>query len=95
MIIDDRHRLEFNRDSNYVTIIRISEDVPFACEMGVTGKNGISSENEHREKNWDKNLQKVYEKGATLFLQRQIRNLSFCTSVIITEKRKEKDINND
>ena len=67
MIIDDRHRLEFNRDSNYVTIIRISEDVPFACEMGVTSKNGISSENEHREKNWDKNLQKVYEKGATLF----------------------------
>ena len=27
-----------------------------------------SRENEHREKNWDKNLQKVYEKGATLFL---------------------------
>ena len=27
-----------------------------------------SRENENREKNWDKNLQKVYEKGATLFL---------------------------
>ena len=54
-----------------------------------------SRENEHREKNWDKNLQKVYEKGAALFLQRQIRNLSFCTSIIITEKRKEKDIYND
>ena len=48
MIIDDRHRLEFNRDSNYVTIIRISEDVPFACEMGVTGRNGIRSENGNR-----------------------------------------------
>ena len=27
-----------------------------------------SRENENREKNWDKNIQKAYEKGATLFL---------------------------
>ena len=27
-----------------------------------------SRENEYRKKNWDKNLQKVYEKGAALFL---------------------------
>lgn len=33
-IIVDRHRLEFNRDSHYVTITRASEDVPFACKIG-------------------------------------------------------------
>ena len=27
-----------------------------------------SRENENREKYWDKNIQKAYEKGATLFL---------------------------
>jgi NAD(P)H dehydrogenase (quinone) len=29
-----------------------------------------SRENELREKNWDENLRKAYETGATLFLQR-------------------------
>ena len=28
----DRHRLEFNGDSRYVTITRASEDDPFACK---------------------------------------------------------------
>ena len=33
-IIVDRHRLEFNKDSRYVTITRASESVPFACKIG-------------------------------------------------------------
>ena len=33
-IIVDRHRLEFNGDSRYVTITRASDDVPFACKIG-------------------------------------------------------------
>ena len=33
-IIVDRHRLEFNKDSHYVTITRASENVPFACKIG-------------------------------------------------------------
>ena len=33
-----------------------------------------SRENELREKNWDANLQKAYEKGKTLFLQTQMRS---------------------
>lgn len=32
-IVVDRHRLEFDVDSRYVTITRASENVPFACKI--------------------------------------------------------------